>query len=171
MNVEAERAFARRSSTAPRPPAWARPNVLSGQGSCGAARTAVARSPERPSAFGFAVRLDTNPVPAAFLGCGIANLSRGLHVDSELSQPDRIQHPMQKGNIQRPRSAEEYRKEAVRCRNLAGNKAFTAMTRKNFELMAVSFEELARQIDVMKPAERDLDASLRSSRPQSGHAA
>ena len=63
----------------------------------------------------------------------------------------------QKGNFARPRSAEDYRKEAVRCRKLADNKAFTTMTRKNFELMAATYEERARQIDLAKTHQRGQD--------------
>jgi hypothetical protein len=64
---------------------------------------------------------------------------------------------LQKGNFGRPRSAEDYRQEAVRCRKLADNKAFTNMTRKNFALMAATYEDRAREIDLAKLHERPQD--------------
>jgi hypothetical protein len=65
---------------------------------------------------------------------------------------------LQKANFERPRSAEDYRKEAVRCRKLADNKSFTSMTRKNFALMAATYEDMARQIDLVKPHQRGQDS-------------
>jgi hypothetical protein len=64
----------------------------------------------------------------------------------EPSEANCVWHSMQTGNVQKPQSAEDYRREAARCRVLAAMASFTTMTRKHFEAMARSNDDRAREV-------------------------